>query len=86
MAETLTICWVFPDGTRAASFQMLWLRGVLPLLGRLGLEWDGPGRGGHFPGIPGRYLCGVLGRLNCVNSFWRTSASPALVLVDAGRL
>ena len=27
---------------------MLWLRGVLPLLGRLGLESDGPGRGGRF--------------------------------------
>ena len=27
---------------------MLWLRGVLPLRGRLGLESDGPGRGGHF--------------------------------------
>ena len=24
------------------------MRGVLPLLGRLGLESDGPGRGGHF--------------------------------------
>ena len=47
-AETLTICWVFPDGTGVASFRMLWLRGVLPLLGRLGLESDGPGRGGHF--------------------------------------